>query len=64
MPKLSRASLLREAYVNFNQVSEEDYRTLIREAGSQEERDFYYSMYNRMLAKKQEKVIRRKDFVV
>lgn len=64
MQEESKVSLIRKAYMNFDQVSEEEYRTLIREAGSQDERDFYYYLYNRMLTKKQKKIVDRKDFVV
>lgn len=64
MQEESKVSLIRKTYMNFDQVSEEEYRTLIREAGSQDERDFYYYLYNRMLTKKQKKIVDRKDFVV
>lgn len=64
MQEESKAASIRKAYMDFDQVSEEEYRTLIRESASQGERDFYYYLYNRMLARKQKKVIDRKSFVV
>ena len=43
-------------------LTAEEYLTLIREAKTQEEKDFYSQMYNYLLSKKQKEVIANESY--
>lgn len=43
-------------------LTAEEYLTLIREAKTQEEKDFYSQMYNYLLAQKQKEVIANETY--
>ena len=43
-------------------LTAEEYLTLIREAKTQEEKDFYSQMYNYLLSRKQKEVIANESY--
>lgn len=64
MQKLSKIFLIREAYISFEQLSEEEYLILLREAKSEREKRFYVELHNKMLADRQKEILKEKDFVL
>lgn len=64
MKRLSKISLIREAYSNFDQLSEEEYLILLKEAKSEQEKKFYVELHNKMLADRQKEIINEKEFVL
>lgn len=64
MQKLSKIFLIREAYISFKQLSEEEYLILLREAKSEREKRFYVELHNKMLSSRQQKIISENEFVL
>lgn len=64
MKRPSKISLIREAYKNFEQLSEEEYLILLKEAKSEQEKRFYVELHNKILADRQKEIISEKEFVL
>lgn len=64
MKRPPKISLIREAYKNFEQLSEEEYLILLKEAKSEQEKRFYVGLHNKMLADRQKEIISEKEFVL